>query len=568
MYTPLPDLMPKQPLLYTSLLICLLMNSCATPVAPTGGPPDREPPQIIGTTPDVGTINFSDDEVRFEFSKFPDRASVRQNVTIEPNIGIRYEVNFRRKTAIVEFQDELPENTTILVKLGAEISDTRNNEMGSSFDMAFSTGPVIDTGEITARLRDADKETVESGERVFLFREPVDYTEGANYVAQSDTSGEISFSYLREGTYSAIWVDDLNRDRSWNPDREQAQPFHSERIEVEQGEEVNIGTIYIQRPDTLSPRLEGVGLLSEERLRMRISEEVFWEDGAIFSIRDSLGEAYTTGYPLYKDVSDPNILLAQVEDPLTEEMEYRVETEGFADRSENTLRVDVDPFQGSAEPDTTLLRIITSNADSGLFPDESFEIIYSKFIDDEAVTDSLLVFEGDQRVDEYEFVDTIRNRLVISPDGEWDNGTRYRFDVWDPDFEERRTLEPDIWRRNQLGGIEFLPADGDTSTTTRLRLFDEDRKVEIDTVFTGSVEIDRLPPVEYTAKLYRTEDAGEPWNPGTVDPFRAPDPYFVRSGIPVREGFTSELEVEFSGESAEMEPLSPDDLEIDLNQEN
>lgn len=546
------DLNASRTVLLLFSFLCLWLGSCATPIGPTGGPPDRTPPEIVQTVPEVGATNFTGDEVRFEFSKFPDRNSVRQNVTIEPNIGIQYEVDFSRKTAVVEFANELPENTTILVKLGSDVSDTRNNSMGSSFDLAFSTGPVIDEGQISARLRDADQGSVEAGERVFLFREPIDYTAEANYVAQSDTSGEINFSYLREGTYSAIWVDDLNRDRRWNPERERAQPFHSQTVDILQGEENNIGTIYIQRPDTVSPRLDGVGLLSDVRLRLRLTEEVTWSDDAELTILDSLGNNYTTAYPLYKDSSDPNILYSQAVDSLQESQLFGVQQTGFTDKAGNSLRTDIDLFPGSAVADTTQLRIISDNAESGLFPDEPFEVVYSKFIEEPAILDSLIVFEGENSMVGYELAEVDRNILRIFPEGEWKSGVSYQFGVWDPDFEERRTLQPEIWQRNELGSIEFIPADDDTVTQTHLMLFDENDKVSIDTVYVGSVEIDNLPPVEFTAKIYRNTDDEAAWNPGTIDPFQAPEPYFLRRDIPVREGFTSEVNVEFSGEPIEV----------------
>ena len=537
------------------------MGSCATPVGPTGGPRDTTAPEIVRTTPVVGTTNFSGDEVRFDFSEFPDRNSVRENVTIEPNIGIQFEVGFSRKTAIIEFNDELPENTTILVKLGSEVSDTRRNTLGSSFDLAFSTGPVIDEGRITARLRDADQGSVNAGEKVFLYREPIDYEAQANYVTQSDTSGQIDFSYLREGTYSAIWVDDLNRDRRWNPERERAQPFHSEFVDVIQGEEKNIGTIYIQRPDTVSPRLDGVGLLSNTRLRLRLSEEVFWGDDAELSIVDSLGNEYSTAYPLYKDPSDPNVLFSQSVDPLGESQQFNIRQTGFTDDNGNIVQTDIDLFPGSAATDTTQLRIISDNADAGLFPDEPFEIVYSKFINNPSVIDSLIVFEGENARADYEFVEVDRNTLRIYPDGEWQSGVRYQFGVWDPDFIERRTLQPEIWQRNQLGSIDFIPSDGDTVTQTHLMIYDENNKVDIDTVYVGSVEIPNLPPVEYTAKIYREIQNESGWNPGTINPFQAPEPYFLRRGIPVREGFTSEVSVEFSGEpSGSPQSVSPDSV--------
>lgn len=537
-----------RPVIFISALFCFMLGSCATPVSPTGGPPDRTPPEIVSTTPAVGTTNFTGDEVRFEFSEFPDRNSVRQNVSIEPNIGIQYEVNFRRKTAVIEFSSELPENTTILVKLGSDVADTRRNAIGSSFDLAFSTGPVIDEGRITGRLRDADRGSVNAGERVFLYREPIDYSAQANYVAESDTSGQIEFSYLREGTYSPIWVNDQNRDRRWNPERESAQPFHNQTVEVIQGEERNIGTIYISTPDTISPGLDGVGLLSDLRLRLRVSEEVFWDARAELSIEDSLGNDYTTAYPLYKDEADPNIVFSQAVDPLEESQLFTIQQAGFADEADNPMEANVDPFPGSAVTDTTRLRIISDNADGGLFPDEPFEIVYSKFIDDPAVVDSLIVFEGENATVGYDSVEVVRNLLrILPPSDEWQPGVRYQFGVWDPDYIERRNMQPEIWQRNQLGSIEFIPADGDTTTETHLLLFDENNKVDIDTVYTGTVEIPNLPPVTYTAKIYRNTDEEAEWTPGNINPFRAPEPYFLRKEIPVREGFTSEVSVEFSG---------------------
>ncbi len=545
--------------IFSSLCVIgfLIFYGCATPTAPTGGPPDRTPPVIVDTYPDVETTNFTGDEVRFEFSKFPDRASVRRNITIEPNLGIQFDVSFSRRTAIVEFDRPLPENTTIIVVMGSEASDTRNNEMSSSFSLAFSTGPVIDDGNVTARLRDADAGSVDAGERVFLFREPVDYTQAANYVAQSDTSGSVEFSYLREGQYSAIWVDDINRDRQWNPERERAQPFHEDIFSVEQGEEIDLGTIYIHRPDTTSPRLEGIGLLSEVRLRLRNSEEIVWDDGAEFAIFDSLGDLHTNAYPLFKSQDDNRVVFAETEDALDDDNLFTIEPSGFRDRAGNPLQVTADPFAGSAEPDTAIMRYISDNTTGGLFPDQPLEITYSTIIDNEVVVDSLIVFEGERAIDNYEHIEISRNKLRILPDESWAGGIRYRFGVWDPDLRERRTIEPEIWQRNQLGSIEFNPIDDDTTTPTRLRLNDENNRIEIDTVFTGSIEIRNLAPVNYHAKIYRDLNENGSWNTGSIDPFSAPEPYFLQRNIPVREGFASEVAVEFSGIPAEVEELEP-----------
>ena len=541
-------------------------GSCATPVAPSGGPPDREPPVVTGTTPANETTNFDGNEVRFQFDKFVDRNSARQNISIEPNLGLDFEVDFSRRTVIVKFLDPLPENTTIIVQLGTDITDTRNNNMSSSYELAFSTGPEIDDGNVIARLRDPDEGSVNEGERVFLYQSPVDFSEPANYVAQSDTSGEINFSYLREGMYSAIWVDDVNRNRIWDRDREFAQPFHQEEFEVVKGEEVDLGTIFIQRPDTVSPNINGVGLLSETRLRLRLSESVEWQDNASITIQDSLGEDYSTAFPLYTDIEDPQVVYAQALDPLDEEQRFSVIPEGFTDHAGNPLRSNVDPFSGSAEPDTAALRLIEDNLTDGIFYNESVKITFSRFIDDDSITDSLLVFEGDQMIEDWEFVDVERNILSINPDIIWQSGVSYEFRVWDPYVRDYATFRPDIWQPNQLGAIEFTAADGLPEGENRLRLYDDNRKVDIDTVFTDTLEIDRLPPLSYTARVYRDVNGDGLWNSGSVDPFEAPEPYFMQRDIPVREGFTSEISVEFIPALEAKEDEALEELDIDLDQ--
>lgn len=528
------------------LLFLVWLVSCATPIAPTGGPPDRQGPIVERTNPETGSVNFEGNEVRFNFSKFVDRNSVRQNVSIEPNLGIQFEVSFSRKTVKVEFENELPENTTIIVQLGSDVTDTRNNKMGSPFELAFSTGPELDDGNVMARLRDSIEGSVESGERVFLYRVPADLSEPANYLAQSDTSGVVNFSYLREGRYTALWIDDVNRNRTWDPTREFAQPFHIKEFEVVKGEEFDLGTLYIQRPDTVAPRVDGVGLLSESRLRLRLSEPIEWGDDAYITINDSLGQEFTTAYPLYTSIDDAQAVFAQSIENLPEDQSFLIEPFGFTDQSGNRLRSAVDGFTGSAEQDTSSLRLIEDNSANGLYINEPLVITYSKFINDDSVVDSLRIIQGDQEINDWEYVEIERNKLIIRPNEIWEGGTRYEFRVWDPYQTEYATIRPDIWQRNQLGSIEFTIDEDNSTAENRLLLSNGTKKVEIDTVFVGSIEIDNLPPLRYNARIYRDINDNGRWDTGSIDPFVAPEPYFLQRNIPVREGFTSEVNVNFT----------------------
>lgn len=529
-----------------AFFIMMFLGSCATPVPPTGGPQDRTGPEIEETRPVNETVNFDGREIRITFSKFVNRSSLLEAINIEPDLAIGYEINWRRKTAIIEFDRALPENTTVILKIGTELTDTNNNEIPAQYDLAISTGDVIDDGRVTARVRSAADGLTDSGFRIFLYRQPFDLSERANYVAQTDTSGSVQFSYLAEDTYKAIWVDDSNRNRIWDRDRELAQPFHDSTFTIQKGEELDLGTIYTDNPDTISPDLSGVGLLTEEMLRMRFSEEIYWDDDSTIQIQDTLGADITEAFPLYVLPEDPLILIAQSLDPLPEDGYYSVQLNGFTDSAGNPARLDIEPFTGSSQPDTIRTRIIGDNAEPGLFPEEGLVIGYNKFIVDDDIVDSLRVVEGDQMIEDWSQYEVDRHRLKVMPNGQWESGINYQFLVWNPDREQLRPYEPTIWQRNQLGTIEFIvDADSLSNSEYFLRLYDEERKVEIDTTFTETIEIDRLPPLNYTAIVFRDDDGTGRWNPGSVIPFQAPEPYFVRKDIPVREGFTSELEIVF-----------------------
>lgn len=512
---------------------------------PTGGPLDRQGPSVVETLPRSGTTNFSGDEIQVTFSEFVNRSTLQRAISIEPDLGLQYEISWRRKTARIRFTRPLPENTTVILRIGTELTDTRNNKIEQPVEIALATGDEIDDGTVTANIRKASDGRGESGNKVFLYREPADFTARANYIAQTDTAGRVRLGFLSEGDYRAIWVDDRNRNRIWEPARERAQPFHSESFTLEKGGEVDLGTIYITSLDTIAPVLEGVGMLTTNRFRLRFSEDIYWDDNALITISDSAGTNQSEAYPLYIQQNDPKILFAQITDALSPDDEYSLSLRGFSDLSGNPARVTASDFPGSVEADTIRTTIIGKNSEPGLFPDEPLIIGYSKFIDDAMITDSLKVVEGDAIRENWPNLEVVRHRLYIYPDNNWLAGTRYTFMVWDPAAEQHRIINPTIWQRNQLGEIEVTMADTANTVVHVLSLYDNNGKVRIDTTFTGSISLDRLPPLTYNLLIFRDENGNGRWDPGTIVPFNAPEPYFIRRDLPVREGFTSEINVTF-----------------------
>lgn len=540
-------------------------------MGPTGGEPDQQGPKIVETKPENGTTNFDGDEVSFTFDQFIERNSFRQNVSVQPDLGIEFEVDFGRKSATVKFLSPLPDSTTIIIKVGTDVTDTDRNEMDAPYDLAISTGDYLDDATVTGKLLNSQTGKGENGNRVFLYSAPFDLSQRAKYIAETDTSGSIRFGYLSAGLYKAFWVNDVNRNRIWEEGRENAQPFHSETFELTREDSIDIGTIYINSPDTIAPKVEGVGLLTQERLRLRVSEEVEWEDDGEIIVTDTLGNEFTRAVPLYKSEQDPTVVFAQPFEILADSLNFLITTNGITDKAGNPLEVDIDPFVGSAQEDTTALQTVSHNSGSGLFPDEALEITYSKFIDDDSVVDSLIVVEGDVINAEWDSLE-VENHIfrIQPPSGNWEPGINYEFRVWNPWMEEREQINPDIWQRNQLGAVELALQNSDSTITSHLTLTDTQASIRVDTTFTNTILVDNLPPLQYKAIVFEDVNGDGQWNPGTVIPYSAPEPYAVRPQIPVQDGFTAEVTVPYrprtdESTQGEEETEEPEDLNDNSN---
>lgn len=526
-------------------LIIAGIAACATPIAPTGGPADKDGPKVEYTSPETGTTNFTGRTFVFQFDEFIGRSSVQGAITVEPDLGIEYDVSWRRKTMTIEFEERFPDSTTVIIKLGTDLSDTRNNKMERPVTLAISTGNEIDEGKIMGRIRIADDGTGAGDRRVLLYRQPFDLSNKASYEAQTDTGGVFRFSYLADGRYKALLVDDRNRNKTWDRGSESAYPFFDEFITLEKEGSDTLDVIYATQVDSVAPSLQGVGLFSTNRMRLRFSENIRIEEDAELIVQDSAGETYSSAYPLYIPEKEPFVAFAQSEQPLLENVEYTLRLSGFTDGAGNPLETEEMTFTGTAQEDTTSQRIITANGTNGLLQDEVFKVTYAAPITEPEVTDSLVVIEGQVDFEDWPEVQTNRNELWVAPQGEWIEGVDYQFLVWNPKTLRRKLFEPEVWDSTEYGDIEINLQNVDSTDIHYVQLLSPGGEERVFTSFGQSTVLTGLPPLSYTLILFRDENGNEKWDRGTVIPFNAPEHYYVQRNLKVQEGFTSEVNITF-----------------------
>ncbi|MGM0546579.1 MAG: Ig-like domain-containing protein [Bacteroidota bacterium] len=528
----------------TIVLITVGLYSCATPTTPTGGPPDEEGPKITHTEPETGTTNFSGQSITLHFSEFVERSSLREAIDIEPDVGISFEIDWGRKSAEIEFDQAIPDSTTLIINIGTDLTDTNNNSMSSPEKVAVSTGDEIDEGKIAGNIIDAQTGEGDEGERILLYREPYDLSERASYTASTDTAGTFEFSYLPEGTFKVFWVDDRNRNKTWDPDQERAQPFKEEFITLEKAQEDTIGTLYFTSTDTTKPKLQGVGLFSSQRMRMRFGEDIMITDSAEIAITDSVGNHYGDVTPLYLQPDEPYILFAHSQQSLAPDTSYGITLSGVTDQNGNEVADYEDTFTGSTQEDTTRQRVIKRNRTTGYYPDEAFEITYANIIDESAVVDSLKIVEGDSLIERWPNTETDANQLRILPQEQWKDGADYEVRIWDPLVEDYHTFNPEIWHKSQMGALNIVMEDS-TLENLHLHIENEEAGFSQDTLFEKQVEIENLPPLDFKVTIYHDQNENGQWDFGRVDSFVKPEPYFIQKKVPVEKDLTGDLTVEF-----------------------
>lgn len=535
-------------LLYHILVLAVFFGiwSCATPMAPTGGPQDKAGPVVENTIPESGTVNFEGRTFEFYFDEFVNRSNVLNAITVEPDLGISYDISWKRKMMSIEFEDDFPDSTTVIIKLGTDITDTRNNKMSKPVTLAISTGDEIDSGQITGRIRLAETGESAPDKKVLLYRQPFDLTKRATYQAQTDTGGVFNFSYLSEGTYKALIVDDRNRNKIWDRENESAYPFYEESIQLPKSGSDTLDVVYTAQPDTIKPILQGVGLFSQNRMRLRFSENITTQKDVRFTITDSLEKNYTTAYPLYISEEEPFVLFAQSKDPLLENNSYKIDPSGVTDNAGNVPPEDLFEFTGTSQEDTTQQRIIGRDLEADLLVNDSLTIVYAAPIFEPEIVDSLVVIEGDIDFDDWPEIMVQNNRLIIGPQENWIEGVDYQFLAWNPMTQRRQLFEPNIWDSTEYGEIDIQILDADSTHQHVVSLKGpsgrEIKKIE----FNRQQTITDLPPVKYTITVFRDENKDGKWNRGQADPYQSPEKYYIQQNLNVQSGFTSEVQITFN----------------------
>jgi len=529
----------KSWLLWGALL--LIVSTCATPVAPIGKPLEKKPPTIVRTSPQAGQLGVRASTIEVSFDRFMNRNSLRNQLQIEPDLGLDYTTRWKRKTLFIDFNQPLPDSVTVILTLGAQLMDVDGNSLGAPYRLGFSSGNRLDSAKVAFTVRSFHTGKGEAGRAIGLFRDAL-HNEPAIYINQTDTSGQVSFSYLRQWRYDAVLFEDRNRNRKIDS-QEFAQPGVM-KVEVGSQKVPTTAEIIYFKPDTLAPTLLGVGLLSSQRLRVRFSEPIRLSARSQISIVDSLSTTTRADW-LNTDPDNPSVAYAHSSTPLSVSQRFNIAIEPVEDESGNKVVALSEPFKGNAQKDTVSLRLLRLQAPTVVSPSDSLMVIYNRVLDQSSVLDSLLLVDGDRLIRNYPGVAQKANRLYVYDPKGWSSGQNYQLRVWDPFLQKHQTISFRPLDPGNNGSLEVKYPDGWQNQNIVLEVLNEQLFVQKRLIVSGNTTLSGMVPGSYYVRTWIDRNDNGRWEAGRWNQGRPdrPEPVFLRPNVPISARMTSTIEV-------------------------
>lgn len=196
----------------------VLLYSCATESAPTGGKQDAEPAELRSASPPNESINFKEQKIELTFNEFIQNNGFPTTV-ISPPMAKKPVYGMSGKTLIVRFKSELRDSTTYTINFGDDIKDLNESNITNNFTYVFSTGSYIDSQSISGKIINAKDGTAVEGALVLLYprivmqsdtvKEPVLNVQ-PSYFAKTDKSGTYQIRNVKADYYKVYALKDGN----------------------------------------------------------------------------------------------------------------------------------------------------------------------------------------------------------------------------------------------------------------------------------------------------------------------------------------------------------------------
>lgn len=201
------------------VLLFALFDRCAQVQPPTGGPKDREAPEVVRAVPANGTVNFQGDGFILRFDEYIKTSGLQQKLIVTPPLEESPKTLVKGKELRVEWDEELDPGRTYSFRFGNSVQDITEGNAAENLVYAFSTGPSLDSLHFEGRVVDARTMEGVEGVLTMLYREKADSvprTRRPYYFSRTDEKGHFDIPFLKGGSYKFFALKDKNRNQRYD----------------------------------------------------------------------------------------------------------------------------------------------------------------------------------------------------------------------------------------------------------------------------------------------------------------------------------------------------------------
>ena len=217
------------------LLLSFILQYCASPISPSGGPRDTIPPILLESIPIAEQVNYNEKTIKLTFDEYISSDQVKNNLVITPSTENKYVAQVKKNSVILKFDEYFEDSTTFTFNFFKGITDITEKNPAENLILAFSTGPVIDSLQIKGRIKDLLTQELEEEITIglYLLHDSLDYTkEKPRYFINSDKSGTFTLRNIKSDIYKLFAFKDENNNLLFDA-AEEKHAFLSDSILLE-----------------------------------------------------------------------------------------------------------------------------------------------------------------------------------------------------------------------------------------------------------------------------------------------------------------------------------------------
>jgi lipoprotein len=208
---------------FVAVVTALVIYACANRGYPEGGEKDTTPPKVIKEVPESFSTDFKGKYIDIYFNEYVQLKEINNKFVMSPPAKKKARVSLRGKYVRVTFQDSLKPETTYTLDFADAIVDNNEANPLGFYRYVFSTGPQLDSMELSGQVIDMESQLPVLGAMVLFYENHADsaaISELPNYVARTDSAGMFRVTNIKNTTYRVLAIDDANRDNKFLPEEE------------------------------------------------------------------------------------------------------------------------------------------------------------------------------------------------------------------------------------------------------------------------------------------------------------------------------------------------------------